>query len=212
MGVRTIRKIRKGAWLGLWHIEEDLDTLVEGISFDDQEKNRFNAFGSDIRKKQWLAYRRLLKEMTGDPGLKIHYTEEGKPYIPGSNKGISVSHTDNYAAVIMAEDSEAGIDIEFPKPRILKIRKKYLHPEEDTGIAGEDIEELTTYWCAKEALYKLNGRKYLDFKTELRVSRKGAHSSVLEGRLITPELEGTFDVFAERMDDLICVYVIKPRP
>jgi phosphopantetheinyl transferase len=211
MGVRIIKKVQEKAWIGLWHIEEDIDTLLEGIDLDDQEKKVFDTFGSEQRKKQWLAYRRLIREMTGDTGLKIHYTDEGKPYIPGTNKGISVSHTQNYASVIIAEGSEAGIDIEIPGSRILKIRDKYLHPDENKSIAGDDIEELTTYWCAKEALYKWNGRRFIDFKTELRISRKKNSRPELTGKLITGISEDTFDIFAERMDDLICVYVIKAK-
>jgi len=202
-----IKKIGKGAYIGLWQIDEDLEKLVSGIELDVEEKKAFSGFKSVQRKKQWLAYRHLLKEMTIERGLKIHYSKEGKPYIPGSRSGISVSHTEDYAAVIIAKNAEAGIDIEFPKPRILKIRNKYLHPEEDKIISDGDIEELTLYWCAKEALYKLNGRKNIDFKSQLKIEK--SNSGKMKGWLYVSEKEEAFDIFSERMDDLICVYVIK---
>lgn len=209
MSVKLIKKIGRGAYIGLWQIDEDLEKLVSGIDLDEEEKKTFAAFKSDQRKKQWLAYRHLLKEMTSERGLKIHYSKEGKPYIPGSVSGISVSHTDEYAAVIIAENAEAGIDIELPKPRILKIRNRYLHPEEDKFISDGDIEELTLYWCAKEALYKLNGRKNIDFKSQLKIEKK--RDRKMKGWLCESEKEEAFDIFSERIDDLICVYVIKEK-
>lgn len=209
MSVRLIKKIGKGAYIGLWQIDEDLEKLVSGIELDEEEKKTFSGFKSDQRKKQWLAYRHLLKEMTNERGLKIHYSKEGKPYIPGSVSGISVSHTDEYAAVIIAENAEAGIDIELPKPRILKIRNRYLHPEEDKIISDNDIEELTLYWCAKEALYKLNGRKNIDFKSQLKIEKN--RDRKMKGWLCESEKEEVFDIFSERIDDLICVYVIKEK-
>lgn len=209
MSVRLIKKVGRGAYIGLWQIDEDLDKLVSGIELDEEEKKIFAGFKSDQRKKQWLAYRHLLKEMTSERKLKIHYSKEGKPYIPGSLSGISVSHTEDYAAVIIAENAEAGIDIELPKPRILKIRNKYLHPEEDKIISEGDIEELTLYWCAKEALYKLNGRKNIDFKSQLKIEKN--RDRKIRGRLYASEKEEAFDIFSELIDDLICVYVIKEK-
>jgi phosphopantetheinyl transferase (holo-ACP synthase) len=211
MGISIIKDVGDNARIGLWHIQEDLDTLLHGLELDDEEIKVYETFGSDLRKKQWLAYRKLIGEMTGTSKLKVRYNADGKPYIPGSNIGLSVSHTGDYAAAILAEDAETGIDIEFPRSRILKIRSKYLHPDEDSDISHGDVEELTTYWCAKEALYKLNGRKFLDFKKELRISRRFSDNTRLEGKLILGEGEETFDIFAERMNDLICVYVIKAK-
>lgn len=211
MGVRMIKTLGNGARIGIWEISEDLDTLLGGIRFDEHEERQFRTFRTDQRKRQWLAYRRLLREMTGDPGLSIHYDEHGKPFLPGSDTGISISHTGNYAAVIMADHAETGIDIEMPRTRILKITEKYLHPEEASALPMDDIEVLTRYWCAKEALYKLNGRRNLDFRSQIRIISDENIGLNMKGKLLTSENEEVYEVFAERIDDLICVYVIKEK-
>ena len=38
MSVRLIKKIGKGAYIGLWQIDEDLEKLVSGIELDEEEK------------------------------------------------------------------------------------------------------------------------------------------------------------------------------
>jgi 4'-phosphopantetheinyl transferase EntD len=63
-----------------------------------------------------------------------------------------------------------GIDIEKIKPRIEKVRDKFINPEEDRLIGKErELEQLTLAWCAKEALYKLFGIRNLDFRENMQV-------------------------------------------
>ena len=53
-----------------------------------------------------------------------------------------------------------GIDIEYRSDRVKRIRSRFLAPEEEQNIdTAHEEEHLLVYWCAKEALYKLAGRK-----------------------------------------------------
>jgi phosphopantetheinyl transferase len=121
-------------------------------------------------RRQWLASRLLAKQMleaqgkvfTGfwkDTHRKIHFQES--PY------SLSISHAGEYAAVVIGKAQPVGIDIEQISERPARVRHKFLHPDELPGTATDD--QLTLFWCAKEALYKLQGRSGLSFREQVQV-------------------------------------------
>ena len=85
----------------------------------------------------------------------------------------------NVAALIDAYDS-AGIDLEQPKEKLLRIAARIHHTDELPDI-GTDLIKHCIYWCAKEALIKVYGKKDLTLAENLKIS---PFSRKMEGDII----------------------------
>ncbi|MCC7302217.1 MAG: 4'-phosphopantetheinyl transferase superfamily protein [Bacteroidia bacterium] len=108
------------------------------------------------------------------PGLEnsyIVYDKNGKPYLNESTRGkISLSHSHGMLAIIHDRKSETGIDLEKVGDKVIRIRHKFLHPDELSACGAQpDARALHIYWGAKEALYKCYGKRSLHFSENLRV-------------------------------------------
>ncbi|MCF8234694.1 MAG: 4'-phosphopantetheinyl transferase superfamily protein [Bacteroidales bacterium] len=168
--------------LGVWKIDEAVEQLQSLIRLSEEEKMVYNSFLNENRRKHWLAYRALLSDMLGHKFLNIQYDVNGKPYISNSRNHISVSHAGDYAAAIYNPVHPVGIDIEKISPRIEKITCKFLNEEELSCLqGGYELSQLYLYWGAKEALYKLYGKRNLDFRKNIQIEA------------FQPETEGAFN-------------------
>ena len=67
------------------------------------EEDQYASFKSEIRKKQWLSYRILLKKMISPHPASIEYDAFGKPYLKNSDLYLSISHSGDYSAVIVSK-------------------------------------------------------------------------------------------------------------
>lgn len=154
---------------GVWKIEESSDALFSLLLNREEYLPQLAAIRTEQRRREWLASRMLLQELTGGPAF-IAYRPNGAPYLPDSLRSISISHTKGYAAVLLQDRPAAGIDIEYRCGRVLKIRSRFMNPEEEETIDKEhETEHLLLHWCAKETLYKMIGREEVDFLRHLHV-------------------------------------------
>jgi phosphopantetheinyl transferase len=98
--------------------------------------------------------------------------EFGKPYLVNDDYHISLSHSYDYASVMISRNKalKVGVDIELIKHKIKTIKHKFLS---DVELAqkqiGDNIEGLYVCWCAKEAVYKWHGRNELEFKRDMHI-------------------------------------------
>jgi 4'-phosphopantetheinyl transferase len=118
---------------GVWKIEETSDELLSMLALRSEYLPFLQNIKTEKRRQEWLASRVLLKELSGSE-LLIAYHEDGAPYLPDSAYHLSISHTNGYAAVLLQEQPAAGIDIEYYSTRILKIRSRFMSPEEDASV------------------------------------------------------------------------------
>ena len=88
----------------------------------------------------------------------------GKPFLHNSTQHVSISHSHELAAAIIA-DEVVGIDIQKVVEKIERIAERFLNAEELNFISPSlyRLEQLHVCWCAKEALYKAYGKRELDF-------------------------------------------------
>lgn len=155
--------------LGVWKIDESSDELLSMLEYQSEYLPFLNRLKTEKRRQEWLATRVLLKELAGEE-LLIAYHDDGAPYLTSSPFFLSISHTNGYAAVLLQEQPAAGIDIEYCSNRVLKIRRRFMSPEEDASIcADKEAEHLLIYWCAKEALFKMIRQQNVDFIEHLHV-------------------------------------------
>ena len=210
MGIILKRTLNDSSIIGVWEITESVEALLSQLKLNDEEKERFDSFKNDLRKLHWLSYRNLLKELVSPEEYShVVYDECGKPYPENNLYFLSVAHSGKFSAAIVSKNKQVGIDIELIHPRIEKIISKFLTDTELNQITGSDrLEQLFVCWCAKEALYKLYGKKELDFKENMYLlpftfSDKGVLNAIIN----TEEINKTFVLNFEKIEDYLMVYV-----
>ena len=137
MSLIEIRQLTVHTRLGLWRMDEP--------------------FEGNPRERERDAVHRLLWTMTGNEALRINHLASGKPILDGWH--ISISHSRGFAAVILSENQEVAVDIEYQSDRVERIAKKFIREDELT----ENIEEMLLLWSAKETLYKLHSDDHLQY-------------------------------------------------
>jgi phosphopantetheinyl transferase len=156
------------------------------------EKERLYSFKSKKRKREFVATRILRHEIFGFE--HIHYNAHGAPYIE-SEGFISISHCDNMVGLAINKDHIVGFDLESPRDNILELKHKFLSDFELNHFDSNNTRTVTQLWSAKEALYKLAGRKGILFIEELHLSKAGANQ--LNGTIINDDhkLSTKLDIF-----------------
>jgi 4'-phosphopantetheinyl transferase len=146
----------------IWKVEEDESFFTHRVDVPTAIKN-------EKRRVEHLAGRYLLKYLYPHfPLAAIAPDAEAKPRLPGNALYFSISHSWPYVAVVVDERHEAGIDIQTWHPRIADISHKFLSPQE-ADLVGPDPQMLTLAWAAKEAAYKWNGRRGMEFIEDLPI-------------------------------------------
>lgn len=156
--------------VGIWEISETESHLSGLLELSPEELQSCNHRSSRLKRLQFLATRVALKEMMG-AAVHVHYRESGRPFMPGSQVDISISHSDDLVAVAVSQGPKIGIDIEKRlHPNLQKARTYFLSDRELQEI-GEDasLEQLHLYWSAKEALYKYADCAVLSMKENLYI-------------------------------------------
>lgn len=198
-----------GYHVGVWKIAEPTEFFIDHVILKEQEKEYFMKFQTNLRRKHWLAYRYLLKYLL-KKDCGVLYDANGKPFLIDSQECISVSHSGEYAAVIIHPSIPVGIDIEKITPRIEKVYDKFMNEKEMQQIDPiHRLEYLYVHWCAKEALYKMYGKGNLDFTRDMIIepfpySEQGIIQSylIIDGQRLKHELNYI------KLDDYLLVYTI----
>ncbi|MFN7014668.1 MAG: 4'-phosphopantetheinyl transferase family protein, partial [Bacteroidia bacterium] len=157
------------------------------LKFGSWEKQYFAGIKSPKRRLSWLASRYLLKQVLGtDQFVELLFDAYGKPYLGNYNMKISLSHTDNYAAAIVSAHHDVGIDVEESLRDIRVIRNKFLSETEIKQLSSpESNTELMLYWSAKEVIYKIYGKRKLEFKEDMFIKPfTMGHTGSMKGLLL----------------------------
>ncbi len=209
MGIFLRRQVDKHTILGIWEIIDTVESLYDQLILSPEEQKLYNNFQTRQRRQHWLSYRVLIKHILKDNIKGIVYDENGKPFLMESNKHISVTHSGKFSALIYS-DRPVGIDIEIIKPKIIPIADKFMNESEFLNVDKNYLmEQLYIYWGAKEALYKLYGKKNIIFKENIII--EGFSYKIkdkIKGRIITTDFEKEYTLFYEYIDGYSFVYVI----
>lgn len=158
--------------------ESYLDSLSE------IEIERFFEFKHEKRKKEFVATRFLKHQLFGYQEIK--YSPHGAPYFDISNF-ISISHATHLVGIASNENFQIGFDIEKISSKTKTIFPKYLNDFEQSIIDVSDEVDLTIAWSLKESLYKLAGRKLIDFKKDLLLLEK--NNDLIRAKICNPNEE-----------------------
>ena len=155
--------------VGVWKITESEAELRTMTSIPSDELEEISYIKNESLRKQRLAVRALLDAMFEEKVYLSHH-DNGKPYIENNAINISITHTDQYVAVILNEEDEVGIDCESLNRAFSAVEKKALSDEEIGDLEDEQKnEQLAIYWCAKEAIFKLTSQYDVDFAEQIQI-------------------------------------------
>jgi phosphopantetheinyl transferase len=137
-------------------------------------------FQNEKRRREHLAWRRIVRR---ELGAKVHidYNEVGAPVVDVGGRWISVAHGGESVAVAIA-DCPVGVDIENRSRDFDRVAPRYMTEEE---LSLTESPDWACYvWCAKEAMYKLFGRRGVELRGELKVESFDAESMTIYGGMV----------------------------
>ncbi|MBE8722885.1 4'-phosphopantetheinyl transferase family protein [Sphingobacterium pedocola] len=171
MALVYLRELDSTTKFAIWKIEENVQELLTKLQLDEREKAKLQQLSKGKRTLHWLATRVLLRYLLQtNEYINCPSDSNGKPYLPDYPYKISLTHSFDYAGVMLSTNGECGIDLEIVKDKVLRIKEKFLKPEELNFISSEfEIEQLYACWCAKEAVYKLQGNKGISFLHDMTI-------------------------------------------
>ena len=140
---------------------------------------------------------------------ELGYSEEGKPFIKSGDCQISISHSHDKLVILSNSKSDTGVDIELIRDKVIKIRDKFLS-EPELRVVGDNVEKLIIYWAAKEALYKLYGKKEVEFARHLYIQPFDLSSSgEFTGEVRLETFRKKFLLHYEKLEDYMLVYILE---
>ncbi|TYP94663.1 phosphopantetheinyl transferase [Sphingobacterium allocomposti] len=210
MGLVYLRELNSETKLAIWRIEETADELLSRLQLDEREKARLESLGKGKRTLHWLATRVLLRYLLKtEDYIACPSDDNGKPFLPDYPYKISLTHSFDYAGVLMSTQGECGIDLEIVKDKVLRVKEKFLKPKELAFIQDNNIEQLYACWCAKEAVYKLQGNKGVSFLEDMTILPFQYKPQGIMTLLLRKERKTQFfQVYYEKFQDYMLGYVV----
>lgn len=213
MALVYLREFDSDTKFAIWKIEETAEELLAQLQLDEGENGLLERFHKGKRTLHWLASRVLLRYLLKTEAfISCPSDENGKPYLPDYPYQISFTHSYDYAGVIMSQKGPCGIDLEIVKDKVLRIKEKFLKPKELAFITDSNVEQLYACWCAKEAVYKLQGNKGISFLENITIlpfqyKPQGVMTVILRKNKQTR----SFQVYYEKFQDYMLGYVVDEK-
>jgi len=211
MAIAYRQRVDDDTEFALWKIEEEADELYNQLQLDADEQAYFEQLSKGKRHLHWLGTRVLLRKMLNtDAFIDCKVDSHGKPYLVNMPFQISMSHSFDYAAVMISKKSPVGIDIELIKEKVERIANKFMRPGEMDFIATDNnrIPQLYVCWCAKEAVYKCYGQKEVSFVNNILLEPFSfSEQGTLEVTLDKAPIKNDYKVEYMKYEDYMIGYV-----
>ena len=199
--------IDKDCLMGIWKISETRDELLTMLSPQTQEEAHqyLSNVKSKKRELEWLSIRVLLELLTNDQKT-VKHTPDGQPFLSDQSFQISISHSADYAVVLLHKSKKVGVDIENYSHRILKIEQRFMSPDEFIDPDNRTLH-LILHWCAKETLYKLMNSTQIIFKKHLHIQPfQIKEKGMIEAFETLTDERTTFDIYYEVNSDYVLTW------
>lgn len=195
------------AW-AIWKVTESEEELLSLVELSRDEDAEFFAIKHPHKRLEYLAGKIVVREVIRirkQVFQGMFKDDCGKPHLFNSSDSISLSHSFPLAGAIYHLGKYAGIDIEKPKSKLYKVAQRFLSEEEKLA-SGMGEKQLCIYWCAKETLYKIYGRKQVVFSKDLFVDPFLLQDEgFIKGSIRLPQLHKSFFLRYLQIDDhIIC--------
>ncbi len=189
----------------VWEIIETIESLKSGLDLSEISSEKLGKRKSEIHKKQFLAVRRIFKELLIDDQA-VKYDKFGKPQ-SNSKQNISITHSGNFSAVIIS-DKKVGIDIEIISDKILKIKDKFLETELNYPIKNSR-EILLIYWNIKESIFKSLRTNEIDFRKNILVLPLNCKGNYTKSWYLNKDEIYSYDSYYKIHKNYTLAYVIQ---
>lgn len=199
--------IHKGL-IGLWKFSETSADLAHGFSDEELTDPTFLKYTHEKRKVEWLTTRVLIRQLLGSD-FSVSYLESGKPILKHEKfKNISISHSRDFAAVILHENLNVGIDVEETTRDFNRIARRYLSDNE--LIHAEKNPRLKClYWCAKEAIFKLVPEEGVEFRQQIEmIPGNSKLENQVSGKFISGNVHSIYQLQYQYFSDHCLVWVV----
>jgi len=205
------KELEDKSTVAVWHVTETEDELRELSAAPADELEEISLSRSESLRRQRLAVRALLNGLF-DEKVYLSHHDNGKPYLENSVTNISITHTQDYVAVILNDNEDVGIDCESLERDFSAVEKKALSEDEKDDLEdGNRNEQLAIYWCAKEAIFKRLSIYNVDFAEQIEVERfRPKGEGELEATFVDAkeEYEQEFDLSYITFDRHVLVWVV----
>jgi phosphopantetheinyl transferase len=200
MGLYLKRNLDSYTILGVWQVAETNEELEVFLTAD--QIFELQKYKNPKRRKEKLAARVLLNKLVGEKA-QIFYDRNGKPHLAFSPYSISISHSKDYVAIVLSLKSNVGVDIQYMSDKIYRVVPRFLHDDEYQNINPSFPDHsLHVHWCAKEALYKIHGKKQLNFANQLRVEPfRLKDEGKIKGKILNDNEQKECELNYSSMDD-----------
>jgi phosphopantetheinyl transferase len=196
--------------LGVWKIEEDLQTLLDMVELNDDDFKKFKGFRSNSRKIEFLSVRALLSELVG-PEPKIVYNKNNKPFIKDGSYYISITHSNKLTSLMLSKREKIGIDLEYMNSNISALSFKFINKRERV-TRDKELKKYHLYlhWCAKEALYKICDKEGINIKKNITIFPfEPTDSGDIKGEVHSERINEVFDLQYTKYDNYSIVWTKK---
>ncbi len=158
-----------GCDVGLWFYSQSEAELLAMASEPDRMMLECKGYSNSVRRSEWLATRILARQMgvSGD----IVYSQHGEPMLQNSDTRISFSHTMGAVAVAKSATLTLGVDVEQLKRNFAKVLGRYASEQELEWVNPKNQQQMALVWCAKEAIYKMQGNTGKVFATQMNLQQ-----------------------------------------
>jgi len=203
MALYLRKRLDNKAEIAVWHVTETEEELKSITSVPTDEMEEISLFRSESQRRQKLAVRALINEVFEEK-MYLNHHDNGQPYLENCATNISITHTENYVAIIIHDDEEVGIDVESLDRDFSVVEKTALSEDEIDDLEKDKRnEQLAIYWCAKEAIYKRMSQNRVVYAEQIEVEKFNVRK---EG-----ELEATFIHKDEHEEEFDLEYMIFDR-
>jgi len=142
---------------------------IDHSNLDDYDRNLLDLKKNHLSKEQFLAIRKLIE--LENLNYKIRYNKFGKPSI-NSTLNISISHSNEIAAIVFSNNKRIGLDVQLKESKILNIQNKFLNMSEKLKMGGDStVDFLTMIWSSKESIFKAISKKGITFSENIIIDK-----------------------------------------
>jgi phosphopantetheinyl transferase len=210
MGCITKHYLNKETVIGVWKIEEDIDTLLSMVEFSPEDRKRYEFFRSNSRKMEFLSVRALLAEMLGNEA-RIVYNKNNKPFIKDGSHFISITHSNKLTAILLSKTERVGIDLEYMRVNINAFASKFMNKREKVTRRWSDrTYHLYIHWCAKEAIYKICDKEGINIVNDITIEPFVVkESGEIRGIVENERISDRFTLYYSRYDNYTIVWTKK---
>ena len=169
---------------------------------------------SPRKRSEWLASRELLFRIAKLPErAECLYDEFGKPYLIGSNRHISVSHSASWASAMICDQS-CGVDIQVYSNAVERIANKFLSENEikQTLKSKNRLHHLHLLWGAKECMYKAYGKKKLEFRQHIFIHTLDIDNCTGKGEISIEDIHLQYEIHFRILPEAAWVFCILSSP